>query len=126
MTWFLILSGVDHYGFNGVLAIGSRNVYSAILVALSVGYLYSRKVRGERTSVALGFAMIVASFILYSRTGVALGIFLFWGFLLRSTLFYRFGSFIILCLPGVFLGALFLGFFDFVSENSNFVRGIDC
>lgn len=125
LTVFLILAGTDQYEFNRVLAIGSRNVYSAILIAFAVGYLYSRRVRGRKSSVILGASLVGVSFFLYSRTGLALAFGLFFCFFAGSGLATRLRAVFFLFLPGIFLLFLFFDVFGFVVENSNFEKGLD-
>lgn len=125
VTFFLIFRGTDQYEFNEVLAVGSRNVYSAILLALAVGYLVSRRISGKRTSVALGIALVVASFFLYSRTGLAFSFALFFWFLAGSGLAGRLKVLSILCLPALVLVPVFFDLGDFLARHSNFEKGLD-
>lgn len=125
ITGGLIASGTDQYEFNQMLAVGSRNVYSAILLAFAIGYLFSRRVRGQGTSVILGLALVAASFFLFSRTGLVLAFALFVLFLLGSGVFLRFKVLLIVCVPGLILIPMLFDFAGFIASNSNFEKGLD-
>lgn len=128
VTGVLIAVGTDQYEFNEVLAVGSRNVYSAILLVFAIGYLFSKKIRGERTSIVLGVALVVVSFFLYSRTGLALAFALFFPFLLGSRLAIRrkfLFLFFVACLPALLLIPVIFDVGDFLARNSNFEKGLD-
>lgn len=76
----LILFLVFGYGpaeFNTVLAGYSRNGYSAILLAFAGGYIFSRIYRGKRISLVLMMLVLISSFPLYGRSGIAMAFSLF-------------------------------------------------
>lgn len=132
VTFSLILAGTDQYEFNKVLSVGSRNVYSAMLVAFSVGYIFSRRIRGEHLSLILGLLFVVASFRLYSRTGLAISCLVFLIYIYYSRIFYK--NWIFLCFFSSSILVVGLAFYgdglwralqNFLMENSNFSRGVD-
>lgn len=125
ITIILILTGTDQYEFNQILATGSRNVYSAILIALTVGYLFSKIIRNEKPAIILGVSVFVASFFLYSRTGLALSTFLLLCFFAANVSKKKI-QIIILSIFSISLTALFFtDIIDFIERNSNFSKGID-
>lgn len=121
----LISTGTDQHEFNEIMAAGSRNVYSAILLALAIGYLFSKKISGERTSILLGIALVATSLFLYSRTGLALSFALFFPFLLGSGLTAKFRPLLLACLPVLILITVFFDVGEFLTRNSNFEKGLD-
>jgi len=125
ITIFLILKGTDQYEFNEVLEVGSRNVYSAILLALAIGYLLSRRIRGEYASSLLGVALVVVSFFLYSRTGLALSFVLFFCFLANSKIGSALRLIPVLCIMACMLLPIFFDVGEFLARNSNFEKGVD-
>jgi hypothetical protein len=124
VTGGLVVGGVDQYEFNEILAVGSRNVYSAILLALAVGYLFSRKIRGKNTSITLGVGLVVVSFFLYSRTGLVLAFLLFVMFVIGSGLIRPWLMFVG-CLLVLLLLLVSFDVGDFFVRHSNFEKGID-
>lgn len=125
VTGWLIAAGTDQHEFNAILAAGSRNVYSAVLLALAMGYLFSKKINGEKPSVTLGLALVVASFFLYSRTGLVLGFGLLFLFLWENGLVIKFRFLLLGCCPALLLFAVFFDFSGFFTNNSNFEKGLD-
>lgn len=124
ITSGLIVVGTDRYEFNEILAVGSRNVYSAILLAFAIGYLFSRKIRGKATSIILGVTLIIVSFFLYSRTGLVLAFGLFFVFAVGSGL-VRPWFIVFWCLLATFFVSIAFDIGDFVVRNSNFEKGMD-
>ncbi|WP_339504588.1 hypothetical protein [Pseudomonas sp. RL_105y_Pfl2_101] len=58
--------------FNTVLSGYSRNGYSAILLAFAGGYIFSRVYRDKKISLLLLVLVLVSSFPLYGRSGIAM------------------------------------------------------
>ncbi|MFW0886803.1 UNVERIFIED_CONTAM: hypothetical protein MKS84_08865 [Pseudomonas sp. JL1] len=81
LPFYLVLGGTlvlflgFGYGpaeFNTVLDGYSRNGYSAILLAFAGGYVFSRAYRGRKVSLLLMVLVLVSSFPLYGRSGIAM------------------------------------------------------
>jgi hypothetical protein len=124
ITGGLIVVGVDQHEFNKILAVGSRNVYSAILLAFAIGYLFSRKIRGKATSITLAVVLVVVSFFLYSRTGLVLAFALFFMFVIGSGLVRPW----LIAVGSLLVLLLFLVLFDagdFFTRHSNFEKGLN-
>jgi hypothetical protein len=93
----LILFLAFGYGpveFNTVLAGYSRNGYSAVLLAFAGGYVFSRIYRGKQVSLVLMVLVLISSFPLYGRSGIAMAFVLF---------------LVVLCYRSLRLAALFGG-----------------
>jgi hypothetical protein len=123
VTFWLIFLGYDKNSFNDLLAVGSRNVYSSILLAFAFGYLFSRYYRGFQSSILLAILVLLSSLFLYSRTGISLS-FVFLSLVLYQRLKFRVSVFI----SSVFLIFAYVYIDDllFIIESySNFTKGVD-
>jgi hypothetical protein len=122
VTLVLIANGFDRNSFNSLLDAGSRNVYSAILIAFAFGYLLSKTLMRSSPSLILGLLLIFSSFILYSRTGLFLSFIFFIIILLQNKSFIKFKVFILLL--SIIL-AIALGVGDLIKDYSNFSKGLE-
>lgn len=123
VTLFLFLGlGYGPSEFNTVLTGYSRNGYSAILLAFASGYIFSRVYREKKISLFLMLLVLVSSFPLYGRSGIAMAFALF-----IVVLFHRSAKIALLIgvmgLVGVIFGLDSIE--KFVLGATNFSSGIE-
>ncbi|WP_188985816.1 hypothetical protein [Pseudomonas matsuisoli] len=107
--------------FNGFLEGSSRNVYSGILIATLCGYVMSCIFEKKQYSTVLCLVVLILSFPLYSRNGLAVALAIFLGcsvfkFPKSSVLFFFIASI------GVVLNWDFL--LGLIMENTNLSAGL--
>ena len=121
LSLFLLL-GYGPAEFNTVLTGYSRNGYSAILLAFASGYVFSRVYRQKKISVVLMLLVLVLSFPLYGRSGIAMAFVLF-----ITVLFHRSAKIALLIgfigLLGIIYGLDYVE--NFVLGATNFSSGIE-
>lgn len=126
LVWILFLGAVLGYRpeeFNDFLAGSSRNVLSAILISLTVGYLVSRRFRKKRINLLPIFGQVFANLFLFGRTGIILSIFIFVVVLIAEKRFFFLGFVFFACIVGVVY--FFSEIFNYIVSNTNFDSGFD-
>lgn len=124
MTLALVALGYGPREFNEVLSGASRNGYSAILVAMTCGYVLSRHLRGRKPSLLFLGLAFMASFPLYGRSSIAT-----LGFILVSTALITYpgvGTLVIaaLALAAAGLAWSLLDLLEVVGSATNFKAGL--
>jgi len=118
-----VFFGYGHREFNHLLEGSSRNVLSAILVMLGVGYLFSKWYRGCAPSLFPLFVLLFVSVSLYGRSGIVFSVAIT---ILAACA--RFGArrLFLIFLMLVPLSGLFYGCFGEVFvESTNFRHGFE-
>lgn len=126
LVWIVVLGaffGYDPESFNDFLAGSSRNVLSAILIALTIGYIVSRRVRGREIKLLPIIGQVVANFFLFGRTGIVISFLIL---LIVAIAEKRILFLVSLVLALIFGSAYFFSeILIYIASNTNFESGFE-
>ncbi|WP_449284994.1 hypothetical protein [Marinobacter sp. PE14] len=126
LVWIIVLGaffGYDPESFNDFLAGSSRNVLSAILIALTIGYIVSRRVRGREVNLLPIIGQVVANFFLFGRTGIVISllILLIVAIAEKRILFLIFSILVLIFGSAYFFSEILV----YIASNTNFESGFE-